>query len=379
MKKILFLVLALVPAALWGYDFNFRISNNEAIVVRSATAKGEIEIPSKVVHNGVKYPVTEIADSAFYFCYEMTAVKLPKSIKRIGCCAFFGTSIKEPVYTKTIFAYLPENFEGEYTIPKNITTITGGAFMGCGGLTSVVMPKKLETIGDFAFWGTSVNHPVYSQNEFVYMPIDFKGAFVIPEGITKIAENAFITCNGLEEVTMPSSLKTIGKKAFFGCSKLMTIHLPAELDQIGDSAFYQCKWLSKIDFSACTIKKIGNGAFYNCVALQKLIFAEGLTSIGNAAFAHCYDIDEIKLPASLEEIGTFVFANDKKIADPVYSTKIFVMMPESATGKYEIPEGIVKIAPMAFRFCQRLTEVKIPSSVKEIGERAFEFTKIEIK
>lgn len=378
MKKLALFLLALVPAAMWGYNFNYRIENNEAIVTRTPDAKGVVEIPSKIEVKGVKYPVTAIDDSAFYFCYYMTDVKLPKSIERIGDLAFFGTSIQEPVYTKTVFAYLPESFEGEYKMPKNITTITGGAFMGCGGLTSVVLPKNLVHIGDLAFWGSSVNHPVYSQTEFVYMPSTFKGSYTVPEGITRIADKAFIDCRELETVILPNSVKSISKMAFLQCGKLISVQLPAELNEIGDSAFFECKWLYKIDFSSCKIKKIGKGAFYSCAALQKVIFAEGLTSIGDGAFAHCYDIDEVKLPASLEEIGILTFDRTKKVTTPIYSTKIFVRMPEDATGTYEIPEGIEKIAPMAFRFCQKLTSVKIPSSVKEIGDKAFEYTKIEV-
>ena len=241
---------------MWGYNFNYRIANNEAIITRSPNAKGKVEIPSKIDVNGVKYPVTEIADSAFYRNYNVTSVELPKTINQIGSMAFFGTAIQEPVYTKRIFAFLPDNFEGEYKIPRSITTIAGGAFMGCGGLTSVVLPKKLEHIGDLAFWGSSVNHPVYSETEFAYMPSDFKGTYAVPEGIKVIAERAFIDCRELEAVVLPNSVKNIGKMAFLQCGKLISVQLPAELDMIGDSAFFECKWLSRIDFSSCKIKKI---------------------------------------------------------------------------------------------------------------------------
>jgi len=377
MKKLL-LFVALLPAAAFGYNFNYKIVNNEAIVTKSPEATGVVEIPAKIEVKGVKYPVTAIADSAFYDCWNMTGVKMPNTIKSIGMMAFSRTNIQEPVYTKEIFAFLPESFEGEYKMPKSITTIAGGAMMGCGGLTSIKLPKKLTRIGNLAFWGTSVNHPVYSPTEFVYMPTEYKGSYAIPEGIERIAENAFLECDQLEEVIMPSSMKKIEKKAFMNCRKLITVVLPPELDEIGDTAFYACQWLSKIDFSTCKIEKIGTAAFFNCVALQKIILVEGLTTIGDYAFDHCYDINEVKLPNSLKEVGISVFDHDKKIMSPIYTDKMFIkMMPETATGVYEIPDGIEIIAPRAFRFCQRLTEVKIPGSVKEIGEKAFEFTRIK--
>jgi len=372
MKRLL-LFLALLPAVAMAYDFNYKVVDNEAVVTRSDNAKGEVVIPASITVGGVKYPVTAIADSAFYRNYNVTAVKLPKTIKSIGMLAFFGTNIQEPVYTKEIFAFLPEAYEGEYKMPKTITTIADGAFFGCGGLTAVQLPKKLESIGEMAFYATSLTHPVYSATDFVYCPYDYKGSFTIPEGITHIGKYAFVDCEQLEEVIMPASVRNIDSHAFLGCRRLISVVLPPELDQIGDSAFYACQWLSRIDFSKSVIRHIGTSAFYNCVALQTVVLNEGCLSIGDLAFDQCNDLHEVKVPASLESVGINVFEHTK-IEEPIYSTRLFIRMPESATGTYTVPDGIEKIAARAFRFCQKLNTVVLPSSLKEIGREAFNFT-----
>ena len=374
MKRLL-LFFALLPTMAMAYNFNYKVVNNEAVVTRSDNAKGEVDIPASITVNGEKYPVTTIADSAFYRNYNVTAVKLPKSIKSIGMLAFFGTAIQEPVYTKEIFAFMPESYEGEYQMPKSITTIAGGAFFGCGGLTEVQLPKKLENIGEMAFFATSLSHPVYTATDFVYCPYNHKGSFTIPDGITHIGKYAFMDCEEVEEVIMPSSVRVIDDYAFLNCRRLITVVLPPELNQIGDSAFFACQWLSRIDFSKSVIRHIGNGAFYNCVALQTLVLNEGCLTIGENAFDQCNDLHEVRLPASLENVGKNVF-DHTKIDVPLYSTKVFVRMPESATGTYTVPDGIEKIAPRAFRFCQKLNTVILPSSLKEIGAEAFNFTNL---
>ncbi len=83
-----------------------------------------VKIPSKVTHNGTKFKVTMIANSAFkgcnslkkvtigsnvetigkkafYKCKKMTAIKLPEKVKKIGSKAFYGCSKLNSVVIKT--------------------------------------------------------------------------------------------------------------------------------------------------------------------------------------------------------------------------------------------------------------------------------------
>ena len=46
---------------------------------------------------------------------------------------------------------------------------------------------------------------------------------VIPEGVTKIGNDAFYDCKSLESVTLPKSLVEIGSEAFLGCESLKEV------------------------------------------------------------------------------------------------------------------------------------------------------------
>ena len=50
----------------------------------------------------------------------------------------------------------------------------------------------------------------------------------ISEGVTKIAEEAFIGCTKLETITLPAGIKSISKSAFAGCTGVTTINVPAK-------------------------------------------------------------------------------------------------------------------------------------------------------
>ena len=53
---------------------------------------GNITIPSTFIDNDVTYTVTEIGESGFYFCNNITSITLPNTITVIGIEAFFSSS-----------------------------------------------------------------------------------------------------------------------------------------------------------------------------------------------------------------------------------------------------------------------------------------------
>lgn len=404
MKTIILSLLLVLSTGLAAADIvtidnvNYSLDGAEARVEQSPNARGSVVIPAEIQAGGVTYPVTEIADSAFFNLYEVTDVILPKSITQIGALAFYNSSIPHPIFTKTIFAYLPSDYAGEYTVPRTVREIAGGAFCNCGDLTAVNLPKDCKRIGARAFLASGINYPIYTATEFIYMPMLYSGSYVIPDGITEIMDCAFYGVDSLTRITIPASVNRIGHHAFFRClnldsvvvpeqvseiepyafaecERLITLTLPSRLGQIGDYAFYNCKWLSRFDLGRSQIGAIGDYAFYGCVALQSANMREGLLSIGERAFNQCNDLREVTIPQSVESAGREAFEHTK-ITTPLYSKTLFIRLPESVTGTYTVPDGIVEILPRAFQFTQALDAVVLPASVRTIGEEAFQYSAI---
>ena len=90
-----------------------------------------------------------------------------------------------------MFVFLPDGYEGHYSIPENISIIIGGAFSYCSGLTSVTIPDSVTSIGD----------------------------------------EAFSCCRGLTSVTIPNSVTSIGDDAFYYCRALQSIIIPSGTKQ----------------------------------------------------------------------------------------------------------------------------------------------------
>lgn len=82
------------------------------------------------------------------------------------------------------------------------------------------------------------------------------------------------------------------------------------------------------------------------------IIPEGITKIGEECFLNCEKLTNIILPYSLKELNNKSFS---------YSNITTI----------KIPEGIIKIPKKCFYNCYELTNISLPSSLIEIDEEAF--------
>lgn len=60
---------------------------------------------------------------------------------------------------------------------------------------------------------------------------------VVPNGVERIEEKAFMGCNRTQSIKLPSSLISIGNSAFEGCTHLLSIDIPNSVTNIGDRVF----------------------------------------------------------------------------------------------------------------------------------------------
>ena len=94
-------------------------------------------------------------------------------------------------------------------------------------------------------------------------PLDFKGAYTIPDSVKEIANGAFSGCIGLTSIKIPSSVSRIGKMAFNECDSLHSIRIPDSITVIEDDTFFACRGLKSVEIPG-SVTEIRMGAFDQC-------------------------------------------------------------------------------------------------------------------
>ena len=154
------------------FTYNFDDEKKTAEVIGTSIESGEIVIPYSVTYLDESYTVTEICSWKFYF-RSITSIQIPSTVTLISTSvldnAFNCRSLKEinvdsensvyasidgVLYSKdmTTLIAVPCAKEGVMKIPNTVKTIKAYAFTDCYKLTSVIVPKSVESIHDDAFW-----------------------------------------------------------------------------------------------------------------------------------------------------------------------------------------------------------------------------------
>ncbi len=208
------------------------------------------------------------------------------------------------------------------------------------------------------------------ENEDVSYPVvaigrnAFEGATAteinLPETVEKIGVYAFYNCDYLTKTNLPEGIKVIEPYTYSGCESMSEIIIPESVVYIGDYAFNGSRPVSELVIPS-SVKVIGARAFYNNYFLTSLTLNEGLEKIGESAFRngqtpydHEYILEySLTLPSSIKEIGARAFE---------YS---------GVSGEVVIPESITRIPESMFMGSNFLTSVVMHGGITEIGNNAF--------
>lgn len=438
--------------------------NKTQIICVPKAIKGEISIA-----NGV----TSIDSTAFKDCIGVTSMIIPDSVERIGEGAFSGCSSLESITIPFVgakagvtssdmyqypYGYIfgTSSYTGgvstwqyyygnstssptstTYYIPSSLqsVTVTGGnilygAFYGCTGLTSIIIPDSVTSIGDSAFSGCTGLTSI-----------------TIPNSVTSIGKNAFRECSSFTSVSLGNSIVSIGETAFYGCEMLTCITIPKGLTSIGDSAFLGCWRLIEVHnkssltiiagssdnghVASCAknvytdtegesklstengyvvytdgtekivvaytgteteltlpsyITRINEYAFYECADLRSVAILDGVTSIGHEAFRGCTGLTRIMIGKNVTNIGYGTFLgcmgltsiivdneNTKyhSAGNCLIETATKTLILGCKTSAIPSDGSVTSIENSAFYYCRDLTSITIPDSITSIGYGAF--------
>lgn len=376
-------------------NFTVQVGDGLSAAIDTLTASG-VTIPEKVELNGKTFTVTKLANYAFNECASITNLQIPESVTSLGIYLCNGCSSLKSV-----------------NIPSSVTVIPNHCFYECVSLRTIDFPEGLKTIDGYAF------HSCLSLTEVI-----------IPEGVTVVGYQSFLYCDNLTKVVIPSTVTSIPRAAFYWDSKLkhfiinvpdpgvfgktfkemdiidyeyfcsnMALHVPegsiekyaewgwttemfpggvvvgADTPTLNDT--FTFKTVEGVEVTAFLTNlenhtiQVGLGTSGNpaidqatqgVVTLPDTVEAFGqkyvITTIGGYAFRYCNDVTEVKIPATVTHIGRYGFGNMDNLEKAV------------------LPDSLIAMETAAFYRDAKLSELKLNEGLQDIGNYSFSYAAI---
>ena len=125
---------------------------------------------------------------------------------------------------------------------------------------------------------------------------------VLPAGLRKIGDGAFLNCTSLRNIELNEGLESIGEGVFVGCTSITRICIPSTVGEIGARAFNECTSLKELQLCEGSLHKI-DGSFQGCTSLEHITFPSTVKNIYGGAFDRCISLKELHLCEGIREIG----------------------------------------------------------------------------
>ncbi len=214
--------------------------------------------------------------------------------------------------------------------------------------------------------------------------------------VTRIGAQAFKGCSNLATISLPSSVSYIGNNAFQDCHKLNAINLqnvsyignnafknafsdiPAssvevnadKVNYVGTNAFESTSGLKTVNFSRNSVlQTVSNSAFLNSgITSIDLSQAKNLLKINDQAFKGCSSLVEVKVPKSLKEVGNNVFGQANVSTGQSNGYCTSLQTIDLSSTQ------LTTLPNNLFQGCTSLANVKLPSTLTSIGDSAFQNT-----
>lgn len=247
-----------------------------------------------------------------------------------------------------------------FAFPEKITQIGRAAFSGSSISGALVIPDDVKYIWDYAFSSTNIS------------------SLVLAPGVEIIGHYVFYNCSSLSgTLSLPEVLRYIGGDAFSSCGFSGNLVLPNSLEYIGSSAFSEAGTFVGGLTIPEKIPVLYSSTFWSNYKRKftGTLNLNNVQIIENGCFYNCGFTGELIIPEGVTEIGNMAFEKGK-ISSVILPSTIKVIGEEAFESQSRltdiiIPEGLVSIKMMAFNGCSNLKSIVFPSTLQTIQSKAF--------
>ena len=337
---------------------------------------GDREVKNLYIEEGI----TSIDYSAIFFITEtLEKIYLPKSLETIGERCFYGCSSLTGSITipEGMTSIGESTFEGcsnlqEVILPESLTDIGDNAFYGCSKLKNINLPDGLLTIGNYAFGGAQVEFMVIptsvrSIGDYAFESYDEEdGDYVVPTLVFKsfngptfgeLYVNAFVPEGANSYPTGKFGYYELFYSQQECCIVDNKLFLFGNTDQVDAQSSINGYYIGSVERVVMTPDATG----YHLISLLPNLKSVDVLKCGNPKEHQIFSINGSNAVFKRKE-GDFSGEWDED-GNMIYSLDTVLVAGCAAT---IIPEGTTIIDYYAFYQCEGLTNINIPSTLKEI-------------
>lgn len=279
------------------------------------------------------YTVPDTCDTvgtqAFYGAANLTELTVPNSVKSIGASAFaqcyslqeivlpfFGGSAQSTSGISYVADMIPAALKRVTVYGTNLSV---SAFFACAGLEEIYLPDcgSLTVIPEECFSGcTSLKTLAFGTAS------SENGMVTIPNTVTEIGADAFISCSSIRGVTLGRSVSSLGGSAFSGCTGIEKFVVAS-----GNTSFMADQWGVLYSADKTTLYYYPSARtwpYYNV--------SEATTSIGAGAFTSCKSLVNLFIPRAASSFGVSCISGCPSVTICCYKG--------SAAARYAISNGL---------------------------------------
>lgn len=343
-----------------------------------------VNLASAVIPEGV----TTLGDSAFSCCPSLKEIYIPSTVEKIGTRTFswfvglekITVSENNPVFhsdgnciietaTKTLLTGCNTS-----VIPTDgsVTAIGDNAFSGCNGLSSIVIPDCITSIGECPFVFCNSNLTVIFQTGSASYIHDVKynrnnNCFIdtATKKLIAICENSVIPTNG--------SVTSIGERALSYVPELPSINIPSAVTQIDAGAFSGSSFEKVFFLSPDVI--IDDGAD---IPTSTVIYGDTGSTAESYAQAHGNTFAKVLYSGSIYTIEWRIYDDRVMLLSGIGSTGNYNNSKrpwaeyEDSFSDVVVGEGITKLGDKTFNAYKKvLKSITLPNTLEYIGASVF--------